>query len=197
MTWYRGRARTAGQLSMAGALAGMVLLSVSIAMSARPEALAATGMAASANAEADARVRPEGLLFPVPAVSRAAMANSFADRRGVRTHHAVDILAPRHAEVVAVADGSIGRLMTSVAGGIAVYQWSDDQRLVYYYAHLQAYAPDLAEGQTVKRGQVLGYVGSTGNAPPNTPHLHFAITRAEKTGRLWGGAPVDPYPIWR
>jgi murein DD-endopeptidase MepM/ murein hydrolase activator NlpD len=196
MRWYRGRARTASELSMAGALGGMALLSVSIAMSARREALAATGMAASANAKADSRVKPADLLFPGPAVSQAAMANSFADRRGARTHHAVDILAPRHAEVVAVADGSIARLMTSAAGGIAVYQWSGDQRVVYYYAHLQGYAPDLAEGRPVARGQVLGYVGTTGNAPPNTPHLHFAITRVEKGG-LWGGAPVDPYPIWR
>jgi murein DD-endopeptidase MepM/ murein hydrolase activator NlpD len=88
-------------------------------------------------------------------------------------------------------------MMTSVAGGIAVYEWSADGRFVYYYAHLEAYAPELAEGQTVKRGQLLGYVGTTGNAPAHTPHLHFAIARAEKKNQWWGGAPVNPYPIWR
>ena len=76
-------------------------------------------------------------------------------------------------------------------------QWSADYRYCYYYAHLQAYAPDLAEGQTVRRGQVLGYVGTTGNAPANTPHLHFAIARVETKNQWWGGAPVDPYPILR
>src|SRR5262245_3269582 len=82
------------------------------------------------------------LLFPVPAVPVSAMANSFGDDRGGRLHHAVDIMAPRHAEVVAVADGTVARLMTSAAGGIAVYQWSEDGRLVFYYAHLQGYAAD-------------------------------------------------------
>ena len=125
------------------------------------------------------------------------MTNSFDDRRGERVHHAVDILAPRNAEVVAVADGAIARLMTSPASGTAVYQWSADQRRVYFYAHLQAYASGLFEGQPVTRGQVLGYVGTTGNAPPNTPHLHFGIARVEKKNQWWGGQPVNPFPIWR
>ncbi len=164
----------------------------------RHDAAAATAAEIPVAAAADLKSpRPIDLLFPVPAVSPLAMTNSFEDRRGERMHHAVDILAPRNAEVVAVADGTIARLMTSVAGGIAVYQWSSDQRRVYYYAHLQAYAPDLFEGQPVTRGQVLGYVGTTGNAPPNTPHLHFGIARVEKENQWWGGQPVNPYPIWR
>jgi murein DD-endopeptidase MepM/ murein hydrolase activator NlpD len=140
---------------------------------------------------------PSELLFPVPAVSPATMADSFLDRRGARVHHAVDILAPRHADVVAVADGTVARIMTSTAGGLSVYQRSSDQNFIYYYAHLQTYAPGLAEGASVRRGQVLGFVGTTGNAPPNTPHLHFAIARVEAKDRWWGGAPIDPYPIWR
>lgn len=152
---------------------------------------------AAAAATEPAKEPPSELLFPVPSVSPATMADSFLDRRGERTHHAVDIMAARHAEVVAVEDGTVARIMTSAAGGRSVYQRSRDQKFIYYYAHLQGYAPGLTEGTKVRRGQVLGFVGTTGNAPPNTPHLHFAIARVESSDRWWGGAPVDPYPIWR
>jgi murein DD-endopeptidase MepM/ murein hydrolase activator NlpD len=138
-----------------------------------------------------------GLLFPVPAVSPASMANSFADARGSRSHHAVDIMAPRNSEIIAVDDGVIAKLMVSAKGGLSIYEWNPDRTLVYFYAHLQAYAPGLEEGQTVRRGQVIGYVGTTGNAPPNTPHLHFAIAQVGDKDRWWGGVPVDPFPIWR
>ncbi len=140
---------------------------------------------------------PEGLLFPVPAVSPASISDNFNDRRGSRTHHALDIMAPRHSQVVAVADGAIARMMLSDAGGITLYQWSEDRRLVFYYAHLQGYAFGLAEGQPIGRGQVLGYVGSTGNAPPGAPHLHFGIVEADKEGRWWGGLALNPYQAWR
>lgn len=172
-------------------LGGCLLLLVCLVVPTRQEAIAAT------RAGADTGDRPADLLFPVPAVSPSAMADSFNDLRGERAHHAVDILAPRHSEVVAVADGSVARLMTSVAGGITVYEWSAGRRFVYYYAHLQGYAADLADGQTVRHGQTLGYVGTTGNAPPNTPHLHFAISRVEKADQWWGGTPIDPYPLWK
>jgi murein DD-endopeptidase MepM/ murein hydrolase activator NlpD len=125
------------------------------------------------------------------------MANSFADARGSRSHHAVDIMAPRNSEIIAVDDGVIAKLMVSAKGGLSIYEWNADRTLVYFYAHLQSYAPGLEEGQTVRRGQVIGYVGTTGNAPPNTPHLHFAIARVDEKDRWWGGVPVDPYPIWR
>jgi len=137
-----------------------------------------------------------GLLFPVPAVSRAAMSDGFGESRGQGTHHAVDILAPRHSPVVAVADGRVARLWQSTAGGISLYQFDRSERYCYYYAHLQAYASGLAEGQEVKRGQVLGYVGTTGNAPPATPHLHFAIFEVTTPKSWWGGRPIDPYPLW-
>ena len=137
-----------------------------------------------------------GLLFPVPAVSRAAMSDGFGESRGQGTHHAVDILAPRHSPVVAVADGRVARLWRSAAGGISIYQFDRSERYGYYYAHLQAYASGLAEGQEVRRGQVLGYVGTTGNAPPTTPHLHFAIFLVTTPKRWWGGRPIDPYPLW-
>jgi murein DD-endopeptidase MepM/ murein hydrolase activator NlpD len=133
----------------------------------------------------------------VPAVSEEAMSDSFDDRRRRESHHAVDIMAPRHSPVVAVDDGKVARLWRSPAGGITVYQFDPSERYCYYYAHLEAYAPGLAEGQPVKRGQILGYVGSTGNAPAATPHLHFAIFEVTTPKQWWGGRPIDPYPIWR
>lgn len=138
-----------------------------------------------------------GLLFPVPAVSEEAMSDSFDDRRRREAHQAVDILAPRHSPVVAVDDGRVARLWRSRAGGITVYQFDSSERYCYYYAHLEAYALGLAEGQPVERGQVLGYVGTTGNAPPGTPHLHFAIFEVTVPKQWWGGRPIDPYPTWR
>jgi peptidoglycan LD-endopeptidase LytH len=146
---------------------------------------------------ADPDLHELGLQFPVPAVSPNAMADSFADRRGSRTHHAVDIFAPRHSFVVAVDDGTVAQLSRSAAGGISVYQFDASERYCYFYAHLEGYAPGLAEGQPLKRGQVIGFVGTTGNAPRNTPHLHFAISLVPAPKQWWGGSPIDPFPIWR
>jgi peptidoglycan LD-endopeptidase LytH len=122
------------------------------------------------------------LTFPVPSVSPDAMHDSFKAKRGKRMHRAVDIMAPRRSEIVAVADGTIAHLADRGAGGIAVYQWSADAKICYFYAHLDGYAPGLSEGMAVRRGDVLGYVGTSGNA---------------REGQWWGGRAVDPYPIWR
>lgn len=199
MRWLRRRLWTVEELVSTGLLVGLIAL---IGFVARPmgDAKAVEGETLSlqdAPPPVTSDPKPGEILFPVPGVSPKAMADSFHEARGARTHHAVDILAPRNSEVVAVADGTIARMMTSAAGGIAVYQWNADATLVYYYAHLEGYAKGLAEGQAVTRGQVLGYVGTTGNAPANTPHLHFAISRVDKKGRWWGGEPVNPFPIWR
>lgn len=187
-----------------GVLSGLVLLLVCIVWTPGQNVAASAPPARWFAAAPDpaskkvlAKLNREDLLFPVPAVTPKSMANSFADSRGKRIHHAVDILAPRHSEIVAVVDGTVARMMSSVAGGIAVYQYDDDHDFVFYYAHLQGYAPGLKEGDPVKRGQVLGYVGTTGNAPANTPHLHFAIAEVENKDQWWGGKPVDPYPVWR
>ena len=187
---------SAGELTSVGGFGGLLLLVVCLVVPARPEARAATGTPAVTDERTAASTvaRPTELLFPVPAVSPAAMADSFKDTRGDRVHQAVDIMAPRHSEVVAVADGSIARMTSSVAGGIAVYEWSAGQRFVYYYAHLQGYAPGLVEGQTVRRGQVVFYIGTTGNEPANTPHLHDAIARVVKAHQWLGGATLNPYP---
>ncbi|MCI0412788.1 M23 family metallopeptidase [bacterium] len=137
------------------------------------------------------------LLFPLQAMPRKTMKNTFRDSRGGgRLHEGVDILAPRNTPVIAIEDGKIARLWTSKFGGITVYQFDPTNSYVYYYAHLEKYAPNLKEGASVKKGQVIGYVGTSGNAPPNTPHLHFAIYRATEPGRWWQGKPIDPYPIY-
>jgi murein DD-endopeptidase MepM/ murein hydrolase activator NlpD len=122
----------------------------------------------------------------------------FAQRRdGTRTHEAVDILAPRNTPIHAVEAGTIVRLFQSKAGGTTIYQFDPGTRFCYYYAHLQRYAPGLQEGQTVARGEVIGYVGTTGNAPPNTPHLHFAIFELTPEKQWWQGRPIDPYEVFR
>ncbi len=137
------------------------------------------------------------LTFPLQGMPPTSMKNTFRDSRGGgRFHEGVDILAPRNTPVIAIEDGKIGRLWISEYGGITVYQMDPTNSYVYYYAHLEKYVPNLKEGQTVRKGQVIGYVGTSGNAPPNTPHLHFAIYRASEPGRWWNGKPIDPYPIF-
>jgi murein DD-endopeptidase MepM/ murein hydrolase activator NlpD len=138
------------------------------------------------------------LEFPVRGVSAAALVDSFQDARsGDRTHHALDIMAPRGTPVVAVDDGVVVKLHQSAAGGISVYQFDGPGQYGYYYAHLDRYADGLQEGQPVRRGDLLGYVGSTGNAPESAPHLHFAVFRVQDRARWWGGQPLNPFPLWR
>jgi len=134
------------------------------------------------------------MIVPVEGVARKALRDNFDERRGKRPHEALDIMAPRGTPVLAVDDGKVAKLFRSDAGGITVYQYDRDERFVYYYAHLDRYAKDLAEGQVLKRGQVLGYVGSTGNAPPHAPHLHFSIFKLGADKRWWKGTAVNPYP---
>jgi murein DD-endopeptidase MepM/ murein hydrolase activator NlpD len=180
--------QTVAEVAATGAVGGIVLLVAFVALHAwaRP----APGRASPAG------LSPGQLCFPVPAVSRVAMSDSFADARGWRSHLAVDILAPRGSPVVAVDDGRLARLSSSPAGGISVYQLDAAERYCFFYAHLDRYAEGLAEGQQVKRGEVIAYVGTTGNAPASTPHLHFAIHEVAYSGQCWGGRPIDPYSLW-
>jgi murein DD-endopeptidase MepM/ murein hydrolase activator NlpD len=106
-------------------------------------------------------------------------------------------MAPRRTPVRAVEDGTIAKLFTSKAGGLTIYQFEPSGTFCYYYAHLDAYADGLAEGQTVHRGALIGYVGSTGNASPDAPHLHFSIFRLTPERQWWKGEPIDPYPVLR
>ena len=137
-----------------------------------------------------------GLLLPVQGITRAQLHDTFTDARSQgRSHDAIDIMAPAGTPVLAVADGRVEKLFTSVRGGLTVYQFEPSGRLAYYYAHLQRYADGLAQGQALRRGQVIGYVGSTGNASPEAPHLHFAIFVLGPERQWWKGQAINPYPV--
>ena len=140
---------------------------------------------------------PPGLVMPVAGVSPADLRDSFAEIHSGHRHEAIDILAPRGTPVVAVADGTIRKLFHSVPGGITIYEFDPGETFCYYYAHLDRYADGLAEGRRVAAGEVIGYVGTTGNAPKDTPHLHFAIFRLAERGRWWEGVAIDPYLVLR
>jgi murein DD-endopeptidase MepM/ murein hydrolase activator NlpD len=140
--------------------------------------------------------RPVGLLLPVAGVGASQLRDTFAERRdGTRPHEALDIMAPRGTPVLAASDGTIAKLFTSERGGLTIYEFDPTATWAYYYAHLDRYAPGLAEGQQVRRGAVLGYVGSSGNASPDAPHLHFAIFVLGPEKRWWEGTPINPYPL--
>jgi murein DD-endopeptidase MepM/ murein hydrolase activator NlpD len=143
-------------------------------------------------------LRRRPLQLPIDGADVDAMEGSFHQRRGggARGHEAVDILAPRDTPVRAIDEGTIAKLFVSKAGGITVYQLDPTGRFCYYYAHLERYAAGLREGQRVSRGDVIGHVGTTGNAPPNTPHLHFAVFELTGKKRWWEGRPLDPYLIF-
>lgn len=142
------------------------------------------------------RLRRRILVVPVLGAYPADVPNSFVEgRSGGRRHNAADILAPRGTLVLSADDGVIRRLSNNGLGGITIYATDPDERFVFYYAHLDGFAPDLHVDQRVRRGDVLGYVGTTGNAPVNTPHLHFQIMRLLDRDRLWDGVPIDPKPF--
>jgi peptidoglycan LD-endopeptidase LytH len=142
-------------------------------------------------------LRARKLMIPVRGLDADNLVSSFEDARGSRRHEAIDILAPRGTDVLAVEDGKVAKLFTSVAGGLTVYQFDPSERFVYYYAHLDSYAPGLKEGAMLTKGDVIGAVGTTGNAPEGTPHLHFAISKLDPDRHWWGGTALDPYLVWR
>jgi len=136
------------------------------------------------------------LLMPVVGVRPEQLTDTYNQARGSdRIHEALDIMAPRGTPVVAASDGKVAKLFTSVPGGLTVYQFDPTETYAYYYAHLDRYAPGLQEGQQLKRGDPIGYVGSTGNASPDAPHLHFAIFLLGPEKQWWKGTPVNPYPL--
>ena len=134
------------------------------------------------------------LQVPVAGIMPTALADNYEQSRGSRRHEAIDILAPTGTPVVAVDDGRIAKLFTSKPGGLTVYQFDPQSQLAYYYAHLHGYAPGLREGAQVHRGDLIGYVGATGNADVKSPHLHFAVFRLGSPAKWWQGEPVNPYP---
>jgi len=138
------------------------------------------------------------LLIPVAGVRPAELVDTFEEARSQgRVHNAIDILAPRGRPVLAAVPGRILRLFESERGGLTVYQRGPDGPTVYYYAHLDGYRAGLAEGQRVARGDTLGYVGDSGNAPPGVTHLHFAMWIPETAEWFWEGEAINPYPLLR
>ena len=143
-----------------------------------------------------ALITPSGLAIPVAGVVPAALYDSFGDPRGgVRVHGAIDIPAPTGTPVLAAAGGRVEKLFESEAGGHTIYIRSTDGRFVYYYAHLDTYRPDLREGEDVARGQPIATVGSTGDADPAAPHLHFEIKRMAPGDTWYEGEGINPYPL--
>lgn len=143
-------------------------------------------------------VGPDELGLPLPGITPSQLVDTFTQAReaGERVHDAIDILAPAGTPVIASAGGKVEKLFYSQGGGgITAYVRSNDGRWIYYYAHLQSYAPGLVEGQKVARGQLIARVGSTGNASRDGPHLHFAIHRMSKGEDWWKGTPINPYPL--
>ncbi|HKG91797.1 MAG TPA: M23 family metallopeptidase, partial [Gemmatimonadaceae bacterium] len=157
---------------------------------------AATPAAPGALAEPDAgHLRDRRLMVPVEGVRPEDVPNTFLAARGTtRTHNALDILAARGTAVLSADDGRVYRLRSNRAGGLTVYAVDPDERFAYYYAHLDRYREGLTEGEPLSKGEVLGYVGSTGNARPNEPHLHFQVMRMGAERHWWDGRPVDPKP---
>jgi murein DD-endopeptidase MepM/ murein hydrolase activator NlpD len=137
-----------------------------------------------------------GMLIPVAGVAVGQLHDTFDEvRDGGRVHRALDILAPRGTPVLSADNGRILRVSTNSLGGNIIYATDPLGRVVYYYAHLDAYQPGLMQGAMVARGDTLGFVGTTGNAPKDTPHLHFQVMRMPSDGKYWDGEPINPYPL--
>lgn len=140
--------------------------------------------------------RPDGLIVPVQGITVAQLQNTFDDSRSEgRVHEAIDIMAARGTPVFAVADGFVEKLFDSKQGGITLYQFDPTRTYAYYYAHLDRYASGIAEGKVLKQGDVVGYVGSTGNANPDGPHLHFGVFVLGPEKQWSKGTAINPYPL--
>ncbi len=136
-----------------------------------------------------------GLVLPIAGLTSKDLVDTFDQARGTGRHEAIDIMEPRGTPVRAVVDGTIAKLFLSKPGGNTIYLFDRAQAFCYYYAHLDHYADGLSEGRQVKAGEVLGYVGSTGDANPSAPHLHFTIFALGPEKHWWQGTAIDPYPI--
>lgn len=164
-----------------------------------PVAPPATSPAPPAASALPGDLAARNLLLPVQGVRREQLQDTFGDARGngARHHEALDIMAPRGTPVLAAEDGRIAKLFTSKQGGLTIYEYDPTATYAYYYAHLDRYADGLKEGDSVRRGQVLGYVGSTGDASPDAPHLHFSIFRLTPEKQWWKGEPINPFGLLR
>ncbi len=208
MSDWRDRLRlvvvTATITSLAWVLVGALLYTRQIA-APRPSGSPPASAVAPAGAPSPALRQPVAptavgrLVIPVQGVSASQLVDTWGQSRagGARSHEAIDIMAPRGTPVLAAAAGEVEKLFVSERGGITVYVRSPDRRTIYYYAHLDRYAPGLAEKQAVRAGDVIAYVGFTGDASPEGPHLHFAMAQARPDEKWYEGTPVNPYPLLR
>lgn len=138
------------------------------------------------------------LLIPVAGIKASQLTDTYSDARsGGRVHDAIDIMAPRGTQVIAADDGKVAKLFYSKQGGLTVYQFDPSEKFAYYYAHLDSYAPGLAEGKQLRRGDPIGLVGFSGDASAAAPHLHFAITVLGPEKHWWQGTAINPYPVLR
>lgn len=150
----------------------------------------------TAPANPDPAIGPTGLLLPVAGVRAEQLVDTFSQARSEhRVHDAIDIMAPRGTPVLAASDGTVAKLFASERGGLTIYEFDPTSTRVYYYAHLDRYADGLAEGQALRRGETIGYVGSSGNASPDAPHLHFEVSRLGPEKHWWQATQVNPYPL--
>ena len=138
---------------------------------------------------------PLHLAMPIAGIDPEELEDTFNEVHSGHKHNALDIPAPKGTPVMAVAEGNVVKLFNSKAGGITVYQFDDTGTYCYYYAHLERYAPGLKENTLLRKGDVLGYVGSTGNASPDAPHLHFEVSQLGPEKKWWEGTPIDPLPL--
>jgi murein DD-endopeptidase MepM/ murein hydrolase activator NlpD len=138
---------------------------------------------------------PHGLLIPVSGLSASSLVDNFNEMHNGHRHEALDIMAARGTPVVAVDEGNVVKLFNSKRGGLTVYQFDDTQTWCFYYAHLNRYKQGLKEGMLLRKGDILGYVGSSGNASPDAPHLHFTIFKLGPEKHWWQGTAIDPYPL--
>jgi murein DD-endopeptidase MepM/ murein hydrolase activator NlpD len=154
-------------------------------------------MSVSSSASADvAYLRSRVMLMPVAGATMDRVEDSFSEPRdGGRVHRAIDILAPRGTPVLSADDGQVLRMSTSGLGGIAIFAKDANGRMVYYYAHMDRFHSTMAEGRELSKGDTIGFVGTTGNAPKNTPHLHFQVMRMPADGRYWDGDPINPFSL--
>src|ERR1051325_8855997 len=144
-------------------------------------------------------LRSREMLLPVAGASMRNVEDTFNEPRdgGERVHRAIDILAERGTPILSADDGRVVRMTTSNLGGISMFTVDREARIVYYYAHMERYHPSMAEGRALSKGDTIGFVGTTGNAPKNVPHLHFQVMRMPADGRYWDGEPINPYPLLR
>jgi len=189
--------RRASLRALAGGFAAVLALAAPAAAQQNARMALLTALPVSLNRGSVVEdLRTRNLLLPVEGVLSSQLHDTYNDARsGGRVHDAIDIHAPRGTHVLATTDGTIIKLHYSALGGITIYQLDDDGRTRYYYAHLDHYAAGIAQGVRVTRGQVIGYVGDTGNAAPGDCHLHFAIAILTDVSRWWGGTNVNPYDV--